>query len=166
MIKSLIRDTQGFTRFNYLYCKTGPAMMIEADIVMGTKTGSSEIIPIMAHPPLNTSDLTFSEFLTAILKANNEDKLKKGIKLDFKQIEAVEPVLLALERHEGDDELEIPVWLNADILKGPIKSTKEPIDARRFLNLTKRYLDSATLSLGWTTRYGRDDIKNGEQTTY
>jgi hypothetical protein len=136
-------------------------MMLEADIVMGTKFGSDEILPIMAHPPESTSDLSFADFLTSALKANNELGQKKGIKLDFKEIGAVEPVLKLLEHHEVAEELEFPVWLNADVLQGPLNSKKEPIDAKKFLNLTKTYLESATLSLGWTTRYGWDDIKAG-----
>jgi hypothetical protein len=43
-----------------------------------------------------------------------------------------------------------PVWLNADIIAGPIKAKRDPIDADAFLSTCKRYFPSATLSVGWT----------------
>lgn len=65
----------------------GEIMMIEADVVMGTVTGSPEVVPIMAHPPANQSELSLSQFLAIALAAG---QTKKGIKLDFKTIEAFE----------------------------------------------------------------------------
>ena len=72
--------------------------MLEGDILMGRTPNSTHIVPIMAHPPNVTSDLTFRAFLAAILKENNQLHKKKGMKLDFKDIRAVEPVLRMLER--------------------------------------------------------------------
>lgn len=138
-------------------------MMLEADILMGTTPASDDILPIMAHPPNVTSDLSFQGFLSTVLMENNELKNKKGIKLDFKDIEAVEPVLRMLEREFEHGKLTFPVWLNADVLKGPVDATKNPINATRFLSLVKKYLPAATLSLGWTTRYGRDEIKAAKE---
>lgn len=67
-------------------------MMLEADIVMGKLINtSSEDIPIMAHPPNNTSDLSLEEFLKKINDHNNATGgVKKGVKLDFKTIEVFE----------------------------------------------------------------------------
>jgi len=45
----------------------------------------------MAHPPYTTSDLTFSDFLKELKSTS------KGLKLDFKDIEAVKPCLEELE---------------------------------------------------------------------
>lgn len=59
-------------------------MMLEADVVIGTlHNNASKLIPIMAHPPNNTSDLSLEEFIETILKNGT-----KGMKLDFKSIEA------------------------------------------------------------------------------
>jgi len=73
--------------------------MIEADVSMGTLTtnNDSSIIPIMAHPPHKTSDLSLEQFLTTILESGK----RKGIKLDFKDIDIVEPALVMLKRQEN-----------------------------------------------------------------
>ena len=86
-------------------------MMIEADVSLG-----AENEPIMAHPPANTSDLSLEQFLESVL-ASTQSGEKKGIKLDFKFLGVVEPSLVMLDKLR--DKLNIPVWLNADILKGP-----------------------------------------------
>src|SRR5271168_2434670 len=89
-------------------------MMIEADILMGTKPGSEVAVPIMAHPPAITSDLTAKEFIENVIHAHHEHGKMKGIKLDFKEYEALVPVLQFLETQK--ENLAFPVWLNADVL--------------------------------------------------
>ena len=70
--------------------------MIEADVSMGTIAGGDgNIMPIMAHPPVNTSDLSLEEFLDTILSSGIT--APKGIKLDFKDLEALEPSLMAIK---------------------------------------------------------------------
>lgn len=65
-------------------------MMLEADVVLGklNETGNSSLIdiPIMAHPPSVESDLSLEEFLNSSVQNNGT----KGIKLDFKTIQAFE----------------------------------------------------------------------------
>lgn len=60
--------------------------MLEADVVMGklNDTGNATDIPIMAHPPATVSDLSLDEFISS----NVQNNRTKGIKLDFKSIEA------------------------------------------------------------------------------
>lgn len=70
---------------------TGKVMMLEADISLGTVGSNATLVPIMAHPPANMSDLSLQEFLNRIsnFNANKTNKSdKKGVKLDFKSIEA------------------------------------------------------------------------------
>lgn len=62
-------------------------MFIEADILIGASVDA----PIMAHPPHTTSDLTFSDFLRGVRLSS------KGLKLDFKDINALQPCLNELE---------------------------------------------------------------------
>ena len=86
-------------------------MMVEADVSLTTNNQ-----PIMAHPPNKTSDLSLMEFLDTVLNAT-EAGAKKGIKLDFKDKDAVSKAITILEglRHR----IKIPLWFNADILLGP-----------------------------------------------
>nr|CAD7425926.1 unnamed protein product [Timema monikensis] len=164
-------------------------MMLEADVVLGNKIGSTEEIPIMAHPPSTTSELSLEDFLSNAITANS-----CGVKLDFKSIEVLEPSLKILQNHKDNvclvteemtntqfivrmvqratltvdwtaDEREIvltfPVWLNADILPGPVNSTAQPVDADKFLSICARDFPLATLSPGWKVRYGAPNITSG-----
>jgi len=127
-------------------------MMIEADVSEGEGR-----IPIMAHPPANTSDLSLEKFLTDILSATNDTDTKKGIKLDFKDITIVETSLIMIEKMT----ITIPLWLNADVLRGPGDSSS-PVDPDQFLTLYQKHLPLATLSLGWTTTAAPGQYSSGE----
>lgn len=49
-----------------------------------------------------------------------------------------------------------PVWINADIIAGPVNNINTvPVDPVRFFNGVKQ-LPSAVLSIGWTTLWGSD----------
>ncbi|XP_023248514.1 protein FAM151A isoform X2 [Copidosoma floridanum] len=116
--------------------------MIEADVIMGTMGNSNNTLPIMGHPPANTSDLSLQQFLKDVL-ANK----KKGVKLDFKSIEALQHSIKILQATADLDK--IPVWLNGDILKGPMNAAP-PLDAATFLAEAAK-LPKTVLSVGWTT---------------
>ncbi len=130
-------------------------MMLEADVSLGRLSGpssSGEIVPIMAHPPHKTSDQTVGMFLDAIVDATRNDRVKKGIKLDFKDMGAVEDTLQAIKAM--DTQMNFPLWLNADVLPGPgsaHSSYLSPLNATAFLSLCRQLQPSRTLSLGWTT---------------
>lgn len=53
-----------------------------------------------------------------------------------------------------------PLWLNADILPGPVESTVKPVDPVKFLKLGSQH-PRTVLSVGWTTNYG-GNITEGE----
>jgi hypothetical protein len=75
-------------------------MMLEADVVLGTlKGGSEDLIPVMAHPPTNTSDLSLEGFLTEVVTYTQKGH-RCGIKLDFKTLEVLAPSLTALQKLE------------------------------------------------------------------
>ena len=77
-------------------------MMIEGDILLrGQNTDDQHLEAIMAHPPDVASDLTFNEWLDFALKTG------RGLKLDFKSIEAVE---LSLERLRDAKDKVANVW--------------------------------------------------------
>ncbi|NWT05344.1 F151B protein, partial [Mionectes macconnelli] len=67
--------------------------------------------PILAHPPDTNSDITLEEWLTQMVNTD------KGIKLDFKSLDALGPSLELLGQVE--QQLRRPVWINGDILAGP-----------------------------------------------
>ena len=64
--------------------------------------------------------------------------------------------------------MDMPVWINADIYRGPLNNTLTmPVDADIFFEGTKS-LPNATLSTGWTTRWGSnftEGVYTAEQVT-
>lgn len=124
-------------------------MMLEADVVMGKLSNSNSTnIPIMAHPPAVESDLSLEDFLN--ISCNNNSS--KGIKLDFKSNEAFENSTAILAKLRP---FKCPVFLNADILPGPVNATTVPLNATEFLKGAINIPESI-LSVGWTTRYGKE----------
>ncbi|XP_067846667.1 protein FAM151A [Heptranchias perlo] len=125
------------------------AMALEADInIEGFNTPNETGIPIMAHPPDIYSDNTFQEWLDTVIRS------KRGIKLDFKSIDAVSPSLDILVKKSNEIRINRPVWLNADILIGPnIPGFLQPVNASRFLGLIQEKFPNAILSPGWTSLY-------------
>ncbi len=130
--------------------RSSDVMMIEGDISF-----SEENKAIMAHPPKKTSDLTFEEWITSIANSH------KGAKLDFKDPKVVIPVLNRLKELN----LSIPIFLNADVLRGPGGDSPkfEPLE---FINECEEFYPRADyLSLGWTVGYdplGKYTLKNVE----
>lgn len=55
------------------------------------KGGSQQVnqIPIMAHPPASSSDLSLDQFLQEVAEHNKNTTSPKGVKLDFKSIDAL-----------------------------------------------------------------------------
>ena len=99
-----------FPNYNLIFQITGDDLMIEADVSLAETTRYP--VPIMAHPPINISDITLEEWLVEVLKSHTN----KGIKLDFKSTRVVEPAFRVLAKHA--DFLKGPLVLNADILQG------------------------------------------------
>ncbi|XP_010724403.1 protein FAM151B [Meleagris gallopavo] len=115
--------------------------MVEADVLLrGGRGGDGD--PIMAHPPETDSDITLQEWLEEMVSTD------KGIKLDFKSLDAVRPSLELLQLVKPC--LDRPVWLNADVLPGP-NGISAVVDAKGFLDTVTSFFPDVTLSLGWTT---------------
>lgn len=142
---SLVTWSHGTNSHDQLHqALSDDTMMIEADVSIGPDGQ-----PIMAHPPVTISDLSLQQFLDLVI-AETEKGARKGIKLDFKAIEIVEPSLELVRQVE--ERLKFPVWFNADIIVGP--GGGDPVDADRFLDLCAQYFPGATLSTGFTTGLG------------
>ncbi|XP_056275393.1 protein FAM151B [Pseudoliparis swirei] len=118
----------------------GPTHMLEADVILRGR-GPSE--PIMAHSADTDSDITLKEWLEGVKEST------KGIKLDFKSLEAVSPSVLLLEEVCGPSR---PVWVNADVLSGP-GGQATPLEPRAFLSSVTTLPPHSVLSLGWTTEW-------------
>ena len=84
---------------------------------MGVCSSYPTTVAIMTHPPNTVSDLSFEDFILSIHNENNSinDKAeKKGVKLDFKDPNAVVCCLKFLKSISFD----APVFVNADIWTG------------------------------------------------
>ncbi|XP_005382376.1 PREDICTED: protein FAM151B isoform X2 [Chinchilla lanigera] len=127
------------------------AHMVEADVLLGS-AGSECGQPVMAHPPDTHSDNSLQAWLAALLPST------KGIKLDFKSLEAVEPAMALLNAVRGH--LQRPVWINADVLPGPSGSSTV-VDAKPFIDTVTSFFPAVTLSLGWTTEWHPEKTNEG-----
>ena len=123
-----------------------------------------------SHPPATSSDLTFRHFVDKVIEHNRakhasfEGDAEKsptpaiGLKLDFKSPAAVERCISHLLSHKNAlSEARVPLWLNADLWKGP-GGADSPFSAAAFASQCTRMLreyEATSLSLGWTT--GGDD---------
>ena len=124
-------------------------MILEADVLNDPVRN----IPIMAHPPATSSDISLTQFLTRVLLHSPP----KGIKLDFKEIDVVEPSLKILDALQKEHQRIPPiVMLNADILVGPENPLNLPLNASTFLEICSKYDKGSILSLGWTTTKAKD----------
>jgi hypothetical protein len=130
---------------------------VEADILIGhvaDQSGNSSPStdePIMAHPPHTQCDLSSRHFLdlvtSSLVNLRNGRRLRKHIKLDIKEMDAVELTLLALKNLAPIDSINGPddsekrqtVFLNADIFLGPGKRTQSGhLDAHGFVEICLR----------------------------
>ncbi|KAL0978994.1 hypothetical protein UPYG_G00179040 [Umbra pygmaea] len=126
------------------------AHMIEADILL---RGHEPKEPIMAHPPENDSDISLRDWLKHVQASD------KGIKLDFKSLQAVAPSMALLDDFRS--ELRGPVWINADILPGP-GGKAMPLDPKEFVKAVVTPVSHGDiLSLGWTTGWAADTENPG-----
>ena len=128
-------------------------LMFEADVIMRYNKNDTE--PVMAHPPANDSDLTLQVFLDSLKLT------RKGMKLDFKSLMAVEPSMSLLKSVYGSTDK--PLWLNADILIGPGSNSQSnpPVDPQDFIKTCTNTYPGATLSLGWTTEWYEGTTSEG-----
>ncbi len=136
---------------------------IESDIVCGSvvnKSGSSNVTqPIMAHPPSKQSDLSFKSFIEMSTSTANENtknstslpsqSLRKHLKLDFKEIEAVRQGLDILgetifpigANNCFDGKHDKIIYLNADIIHGPgLRHASLSVRSEEFITACLQFL--------------------------
>jgi hypothetical protein len=84
----------------------------------------------MAHPPHTTSDLTFSQFLKELKSSS------KGLKLDFKDINALQPCLIELEAQKDNvSSLKLFLFFIFHCLRSTVQSCLMPILFARIPNV-------------------------------
>ena len=126
---------------------------IEADIMIrccddddSNIIGGGDPIAIMSHPPFSHSDLSAERFLGRIFQDMAQRGMKRHIKLDFKEMDAIEPVLKLIAEHhtKGILEFQPTIYLNADILEGPGVRGPDAVTVRpeEFLSTCLKYIDS------------------------
>jgi len=118
-------------------------MFLEADVVFDPINN----IPIMAHPPATTSDITLKEWLSLVFTT------KKGAKIDVKQGKIMaSSVGIIMNAVKTMPSYIAPILLNADILQGPNNNVTKPVDANDFIKYFTP-IKNAILSPGWTTGF-------------
>lgn len=127
---------------------------VECDILLGVANEEDTSFyntPILAHPPNKQSDISFASLLLQLArKEQNGDRvLRKHLKFDFKEIDAVEPSLDRLQLTKITNPLKKTIFLNADILPGPGKREKEklPVPPDSFLSICMDHIRSQKVRL-------------------
>lgn len=127
------------------------AMILEADVSWGSY-GNLKETSIMAHPPITSSDISFSDFCRRICKHNRDVEAYRrvGVKFDFKDSRCVVPCLTMLRELAGTDEtVGWPVFLNADVWMGPGGNPPKILPSDFFAACFDIY-PAGTLSPGWS----------------
>ena len=139
-----------------------------------TNSISTTTEPIMAHPPNSISDLSFEGFIHRCMTKEEHSTTKdcprqprqhhyKHLKLDFKDVETIEPALNTLKKSmiiDNDENnsnsnsnststttsFDKSIFLNADIIKGPGCNTRNQqlaiVDADIFMENCLAFIDS------------------------
>lgn len=139
-----------------------------------TNSISTTTEPIMAHPPNSISDLSFEGFIHRCMTKEEHSTTKdcprqprqhhyKHLKLDFKDVETIEPALNTLKKSmiiDNDENnsnsnsnststttsFDKSIFLNADIIKGPGCNTRNQqlaiVDADIFMEKCLAFIDS------------------------
>lgn len=118
---------------------------IEADIKLYNGTA------VMNHdPPVSRYDLTLEEWLEMATDCTTSS-CPKGLKLDYKSIEAVENGMKIVA--EFASKYKFPIWVNADVVRGPNSQLSRPVDPERFIQSINENYPFVTMSPGWKTAY-------------
>jgi hypothetical protein len=119
---------------------------IEADVCWN----SVSAVPVMRHSSFSTRPLalefTFAQFVHTFITCNFK---VLGLKLDFKSGASIMPCMQLLH----DCQFHLPLWLNADVCKGPggLEPSVTPSEVFDAIHLGYAKSLDLTLSIGWTT---------------
>ena len=119
---------------------------IEADVCWNTASA----VPVMRHSSYSSRPLSeefaFTDFVHTFITCNFK---VLGLKLDFKSGASILPCMHVLR----DCQFHLPVWLNADICKGPggLEPSVAPNEVFETVHMDFMKSLDITLSIGWTT---------------
>jgi hypothetical protein len=119
---------------------------IEADVCWNTVSA----VPVMRHSSYSSRPLSrefsFSDFVHTFITCNFK---VLGLKLDFKSGASILPCMQVLR----DCQFHLPLWLNADICKGPggFEPSVAPLEVFETIHMHGTKSLDVTLSIGWTT---------------
>jgi hypothetical protein len=119
---------------------------IEADVCWNTVSA----VPVMRHSSYSSRPLahefTFAEFVHTFITCNFK---VLGLKLDFKSGASIMPCMQLLR----DCQFHLPLWLNADVCKGPggLEPSVTPSEVFDCIHMGYNKALDLTLSIGWTT---------------
>ena len=114
------------------------------------------------HASYLENDATFQAMQGALSQANaglgiRQKRLAKGVKLDFKNLDAVKPAIELLLRHNASANM-VACWLNGDVAEGPGCPPINHLDGKKFLKICCKVPD-VVLSLGWlSTELGMTQV--------
>lgn len=119
---------------------------IEADVCWNTVAA----VPVMRHSSYSSRPLSqefaFTDFVHTFVTCNFK---VLGLKLDFKSGASILPCMRVLY----DCQFHLPIWLNADICKGPggLEPSVTPNEVFETIHMEFAKSLDVTLSIGWTT---------------
>jgi hypothetical protein len=124
---------------------------VECDVMLGVANeGGTHFYetPILAHPPHRESDTSVATLLLRMTQKQEQggQVLKKHLKLDFKEINAVEPSLELLKMANLSNSLGKTIFLNADVLVGPGSRKDIPVPPSSFLESCLNHIQSSKVS--------------------
>lgn len=125
---------------------------IECDVILGTvkvegnEDDSSNRIPVLSHPPKYDSDISLETLIQLISETTQDEEeksqLRKHLKLDFKDLDAVQPTLAILQDSNIANPWQKTITLNADILCGPGRRFGKPVSPEMFLESCLNHIQS------------------------
>lgn len=124
---------------------------VECDVILGDAHEGGKTFhdtPILSHPPNTKSNISVASLLHRITHegASRERILTKNLKIDFKDIRAVEPTLKLLEASNISNPDGKCIYLNADIFVGPGRRGDVPVPADDFLQKCLEHIFSCRVS--------------------
>lgn len=129
----------------------GDAGSVVSNKPPGTDDDAREFVKELNHEMLRLDAPVHSHRLRRFQEDITRDLAlhrAKGMKLDFKQVDAIQPTLKFCHDKQVTSNLDGYSWLNADVFAGP-GNLMSPFEAKEFVKLCAKGLPEAVLSLSW-----------------